>query len=222
MRDGVAPDYFNGLYTLVDPDLLLRGLERIQHDVLADRERRRAGPTDPMTAPPTGDSDDPVPIVTQVAYAALSLAKYMKAEPAVLKRFDEIAASTRVARRGMTAKNKARLGQFSDDRALKLLLDLPARVFARHVGVEKPTFKQAREVQNAAIVAVLIELPIRVGNVADLDLARHFQGRVGPGTGKWLVSIAAHEVKNAETIDGEFTEATSALLDRYSRCSGRR
>lgn len=122
---------------------------------------------------------------------------------------------TRVTRGGMTAKNRARLGQFVDDRALKLLLDLPARVFARYDSMEKATFKQAREVQNAAILAVLLEQPMRVGNVADLDLDRHFQRPLGRGASKWLVSILAHEVKNDETIDGEFTEETSARLDRY-------
>jgi len=215
VRDDVAPDYFSSLDKLVDPDLMLRGLERIQRDILAEREKQRARQTDPMTRPPPSDPDEPVPLVTAVAYAVLSLAKYVKANPAVLKRIEETAASTRVPRRGMTAKNKARLGQFADTRALKLVLDLPASVFARHAEVEKATFKQAREVQNAAILAVLIELPMRVSNVADLDLAHHFQRPVGSAGGKWLVSIGAHEVKNSETIDGEFTEATSALLDRY-------
>ena len=114
----------------------------------------------------------------------------------MLEQIAKLAGRTRVKRRGMTAKNKARLGQFADQRALKLLLDLPARVFARHAEVEKATFKQAREVQNAAILAVLTELPMRVGNVADLDLVRHFQRPVGSTSGNWLVSIPAHEVKN--------------------------
>lgn len=215
VRDGVAPEYFSSLDKLIDPKLMLRGLERIQRDVLADREKQRSGPINPMTAPPTGNPDEPLPIVTAVAYAVLSVAKHLKVDPALLKEIHETAAMTRVARRGMTAKNKARLGQFGDDRALKLLLDLPARVFARYDSVEKATFKQAREVQNAAILAVLLEQPMRVGNVANLDLDRHFQRPLGPGASKWLVSIPAHEVKNDETIDGEFTEETSARLDRY-------
>lgn len=213
VRDGVAPDYFSSLDKLVDPGLLWRGLERIQRDVLAARERRRLGPIDPLTAPPSGNPDEAVPMVTAVAYSVLSLAKHVEAEAAILERIDEIAAWTRVPRRGMTAKNKARLGQFADNRALQLLLDLARQVMARYDGVEKATFKQAREVQNAAILAVLIEQPMRVGNVADLDLIRHFQRPAGGG--KWLVSIAAHEVKNDETIDGEFTPETSALLNRY-------
>jgi len=145
----------------------------------------------------------------------LNLAKHLKAEPGLLSKINELASNTRVGRWGMTAKNKARLAQFADPQALQLLLDLPRSVMARHREVEKATFKQAREVQNAAILAVLIELPMRVSNVADLDLVRHFQRPVGSGKGKWLVSIAAHEVKNDEAIDAEFTPATSAMLDRY-------
>jgi hypothetical protein len=121
----VEPEYFNSLAKLVDPDLLWRGLERIQRYVLADRERRRSGPTDPLTAPPSGNPDKPVPMVTAVACSVLSLAKYVKAEPTLLKRIGEIAASTRVARRGMAPKNKARLGQFADNHALRAESDHP-------------------------------------------------------------------------------------------------
>ena len=115
----------------------------------------------------------------------------------------------------MTPKNKARLNQLADPRAKSLLLNLPAKVFARYATVTTPTFSQAREVQDAAVLAVLLELPNRIKNVANLDLNRHFQRPIGDGPGKWLVSIPGYEVKNGEDIDSEFTEETSAMLDRY-------
>lgn len=214
VRDGMPPEYFSSLDKLVDPDLMMRGLLRIQTDILADRERRRCGPADPMTAPPSGDPNEPVPMVTAVAYSVLSLAKYAKADPPTLRAIDELAAKTRVLRRGMTAKNKARLNQLSDPRAKKLLLNLPTEVFSRYDGVKTATFKAAREVQNAAVLAVLLELPLRVANVAYLDLDKHIHRPVH-GSGKWIVSIPAGEVKNDVDIDSEFSEATSELLARY-------
>jgi integrase len=215
VRDGVSPEYFASLARLLDPDLVLRGLERIQQDVLAERARQRSSTTGRAEVLPHDDPNQPAPIVTAVAFAVLSLAKHLKAEPETLAAIKTLASATRVKRDGMTQKNAFRLNQLADPRAKQLLLDLPATIFARYDGVDKATFKQAREVQNAAILAVLLELPLRVENVAYLDLDRHFQRPVHGGPGKWLVSIPGHEVKNGKDINGEFTEETSALLDRY-------
>ncbi len=116
---------------------------------------------------------------------------------------------------GLTAKNNARLHQLADPRAKGLLLNLPAAIFGRHAGTTKPTYKQAREIQDALVLAFLLEMPLRIKNIALLDLKRHFMPPVVKGSGKWLVSIPGHEVKNGQGIDGELSEETSAMLDVY-------
>lgn len=215
VRDGAPLEHFASLGSLLDPELVERGLERMQNDILAGRAESgsRASAHGKETA--HHDPHEPLPIVTQVAFAVLSLAKFLKPDAETFAAIKAIASSTRVKREGMTAKNKARLNQLADPRAKSLLLNLPAVVFARYAGVTKPTFKQAREVQDAAVLAVLLELPLRMKNVAYLDLDRHFHRPVSDGPGKWLVSIPGHEVKNDEDINGEFGEETSAMLDRY-------
>jgi integrase len=214
VRDGAPVEHLS-LGSLLDPELVERGLERIQIDVLAARADSRSRGAMRGEDPGHHDPNEPLPIVTAVAYAVLSLAKYLKPDAETFAAIKAIASSTRVKRKGMTPKNKARLHQLADPRAKSLLLNLPAVVFARHANVKKPTFKQAREVQDAAVLAVLLELPLRMKNVAHLDLERHFQRPVSNGPGKWLISIAGHEVKNDRDINGEFTEETSAMLDRY-------
>jgi integrase len=213
--DGVPLVHFASLGALMDPDLVVRGLERMQTDILAERAGRRSGASAHGDEPAHRDPDEPLPIVTAVAYAVLSLAKFLNPDAETFAAIKAIASSTRVRRKGMTMKNKARLNQLADPRAKSLLLNLPAVVFARYAGVAKPTFKQAREVQDAAVLAVLLELPLRMKNIAYLDLDHHFHRPVSDGPGKWLVSIPGHEVKNDEDINGEFTEETSAMLDRY-------
>ena len=215
VRDGVPLEHFTSLVSLLDPDLVVRGLERMQTDILAERTQDRSRSSVRGDEPSHRDPDEPLPIVTAVAHAVLSLAKFVKPDAETFTAIKTIASRTRVKREGMTAKNKARLNQLADPRAKSLLLNLPAVVFARYAGVTKPTFKQAREVQDAAVLAVLLELPLRIKNIAYLDLERHFQRPVGDGPGKWLVSIPGHEVKNGEDVNGEFTEETSAMLDRY-------
>ncbi len=135
----------------------------------------------------------PLPIVTAVAFAVLSLAKFLKPDAETFAAMKRVATNTRVRRKGMTPKNKARLSQLTDPRSKRLLLNIPAVVFARYAGMTKPTFKQAREVQDAAVLAVLLELPLRMKNIVYLALERHFQRPVTDGPGKWLVSIQRHE-----------------------------
>ncbi len=215
VRDGAPLGHFASLGSLLDPELVLRGLERMQTDILAERGGRRSGASAHAEGTAHHDPDEPLPIVTAVAFAVLSLAKFLKPDAQTFAAIKAIASSTRVRRKGMTIKNKARLNQLADPRAKSLLLNLPAVVFARYAGVTNPTFKQARDVQDAAVLAVLLELPLRMKNIAYLDLKRHFQRPVSDGPGKWLVSIPGHEVKNDQDINGEFTEETSAMLDRY-------
>lgn len=214
VRDGVLPGYFASVSALLDPELVERGLVRIQNDGLAGRKARRSSTSGRTEVSAHDDPNVPLPIVTAVAFAVMSLAKHRKATPEIFEPLSELASSTRVKRVGMTPKNKARLNQLASPAAKELLLGLPATVLARHDGVDKPTFKQAREVQNAAVLALLLELPLRVKNVACLELDRHFQRPVG-GDGKWLVAIPAHEVKNDVGIDAELTKETSGLLRRY-------
>jgi site-specific recombinase XerD len=212
--DGIGPGHFTSVSALLDADLVARGLERIQNDVLARKDGRHKSHPDPADLRMRGDPNVPLPIVTAVAYAVLSLAKHCKAPPEVFEPLKTLAASTRVKRTGMTPKNKARLAQFAIPEAKALLLYLPRVVLARYAGVAEPTFMQAREVQDAAILTLMIELPLRVKNIALLDLDRHFLRPPG-GEGKWLISIPAFEVKNDVEIDGELTEETSWFLQRY-------
>jgi len=215
VKDGVPLEHFTSPTSLLDPDLLVRGLERMQTDILAERAGHRLGTPARGDEPAHRDPNEPLPIVTAVAYSVLSLAKYLKPDAETFAAIKSIASNTRVRRKGMTAKNKARLSQLANPGAKALLLNLPAQVFARYADVTKPTFKQAREVQDACVLAVLLELPLRITNVIYLDLERHFHRPVGNAPGKWLVSIPGHEVKNDMDIDGEFTEETSRLLGCY-------
>jgi hypothetical protein len=189
VRDGVPLEHFTSVDTLLDPELVLRGLERMQTDILAGRAEGGSAASAHGDEPAQRDPNEPLPIITAVAFALLSLAKFLKPDAQKFAAIKEIASNTRVRRKGMTIKNKARLNQLADPRARSLLLNLPAAVFDRHAGVTKPTFKQAREVQDAAVLAVLLELPLRMKNIAYLDLERHFQRPVTNVPGKWLVSI---------------------------------
>jgi hypothetical protein len=163
------------LRQLLDPDLVARGLDRMQADLVA--ERMQATPGGPAQLhddrrPSTINSKAWLPIVHATAYAAVAVAKDLQVDIAVMAELRRIArkigSAFKKQRKGMTPKNKARLAQFDDPRVRRMFLNLPATVFRRHANVAKPSFKHAREIQDATVLAVLQDLPIRVGNVADL------------------------------------------------------
>ena len=100
VRDGVPMEHFAALGSLLDFDLLLRGLGRMQADILA--ARAEAGSKAPTQASKEGaqrDPNEPLPIVTGVAYAVLSLAKFLKADAETFAAIKTIASNTRVGRR---------------------------------------------------------------------------------------------------------------------------
>jgi integrase len=220
--DGVPLEALTSLAALTAPDLVERGLERMQADRVAERSRPKSGaavvPPSRLHSPPI-NAKAWLPIVHATAYAVVAVAKDLSVDDATLaelrKTARKIGSAFKKQRRGMTPKNKARLAQLDDPRARGMFLNLPAQVFRRHEGVAKLTFKHARAIQNATVLAVLQDLPIRVGNVAVLDLERHFFRPVEGGAGCWRVSIPGCEVKNDEDIDCELTAEVSAMVSAY-------
>jgi integrase len=222
--DGVPLETLTSLRVLMDPDLVARGLDRMQANIVAERAQAKSSPA---AEGPNRLKSSPInskawlPIVHATAYAAVAVAKDLSVDDATLAELRKIAkmigSAFKKHRKGMTPKNKARLAQLDDPRVRGMFLNLPAQVFGRHADVAKPTFKHARAIQDATVLAVLQDLPIRVGNVAALDLERHFIRPIDGGPGPWRVSIPGCEVKNDEDIDCELTPEVSGMLDRYVR-----
>ena len=68
--------------------------------------------------------------------------------------------------------------------------------------------------QTALALAILLICPIRVKNLAALNLERHVR-RSRPGGGKVHLVIPAHEVKNRADLEFELSPDVVAILDRY-------
>ena len=114
---------------------------------------------------------------------------------------------------GPTQKNLERLRPFKDKANLVALMNLPRRLMAKMPKTGKPTRAQALEAQSALAIELLIMKPLRIKNLAALDLDRHII-RSRPG-GVVSLAIAAHEVKNDFAIEAELPLETVNLLDVY-------
>jgi len=117
--------------------------------------------------------------------------------------------------RGLTQKNRVRLRQFDDRAHVAALLNLPQRLVAEVRDKQIISRADALQVQLALAIELLLMVPMRVGNLAKLDLERHIVRSRPRGGGTVHVAIPGHEVKNGTDIEAELPASTVALLDRY-------
>jgi len=139
---------------------------------------------------------------------------WVRADQVVLQRMDAVIKNISVPQSGMTPRNRERLRPFDDDENVYALLNLPKRLMreagsGRHSNLQSAVLAQ---------VAVAIELqligPLRIGNLARLELYRHVIQR---RNGSWYVAIPKDEVKNEIDLEHDLPAESAALLERYLR-----
>src|SRR5262249_2179880 len=85
-----------------------------------------------------------------------------------------------VARHGMTSKNKSLLLSLRDPHALARLLGLGPKVVKEVLAKPRIQKTEAMRAQVAFAIALLLNAPARIGNIASIHLDRHLR-RVGMG-----------------------------------------
>lgn len=112
--------------------------------------------------------------------------------------------------KGMTRKNRDRLRVLQDERTLRRLLELPERLFT--AATRATDYQRALAREEAVAIGILINCPLRVGNLAGLHLERHIQR---PGEGRVFIVLAEEEVKNAQPLEFELPAEMRRILDRH-------
>lgn len=193
VQDGVPAEQFTSLGACLDAVLVERGLNlRLGGRELDDRS---------------------TPGLSAMITALINIARYVEVPAKDAVELKRLADLVRHRPEGMCERNIERLSQFTPD-ALRALINLPFHVEHRLAKVTKPTVRQAQEYQIAALLAILLYLPVRIKNAAALDLNKHFKRPIG-GSGEWQVHFEPREVKNGVAIDGRFNDEVSTLLARY-------
>ncbi|PZX09943.1 phage integrase family protein [Palleronia aestuarii] len=111
---------------------------------------------------------------------------------------------------GMTPKNRGRLRVLQEPRHQTRILNLPDKVFARPVKSGGHRLLVARE--DALAIAILLNCPIRVKNLAALELVRHIQR---PGDGKVYLVLEEEDTKTGRAIEFELPCDVVRLLDAH-------
>ena len=130
-------------------------------------------------------------------------------------KLDELAKINRrleIDRYGLTEKNRARLRQFDDPDNVVTLLRLPEKLMRIATRNRKPR-AGALLAQTATAIGILLMAPIRIGNLADLDLERDL---IRPGRGKQLhIVLSAGQAKGREFLEYRLPAPSVELIERY-------
>jgi integrase len=140
---------------------------------------------------------------------------WVEVEPDHLAELQKLRKRVDPGKTGLTAKNRARLRQFDDQQHIEALVRLPQRVFQDVRKRDRGGVADAVKIRDALALALLLVAPIRIKNLAGLDLERHLV-RTRPGrNGIVHLVIPAREVKNKNDLEFELPAEVVELLDIY-------
>jgi integrase len=198
---GVKVGEMRRLADLCVVDLVRKGLT-----FHVDRYRHKhGGESDPRSSTMIGGIADCIRIIAK---------HYVLAPEPVVRELTAIA--SRFARRsnGMTERNRARLGQLESPLVL--------RKFLSHALIEmgklarKPKITRMDAVRYATLLAleVLIGAPMRIENLAELDLDKHLIRPLGT-TGEVIITVPRRSVKNNVPLEYKIPRGSMPAFSTY-------
>ena len=149
--------------------------------------------------------------ISETAGLLLTIATHLELSQEIRSVLAEF--KTRLAMRdtgGMSIKNRDRLRVLRAPGVLGRLLRLPEGVLSRPLGSQRA--KGLRAWEDAIAIGILLYCPLRISNLASIDLTRHLQ-RVGKK--RVYLVFPAHEVKNKRPLEFELPSHLVSMIDTY-------
>ncbi len=148
-----------------------------------------------------------------MAACLLSIARHwVKLGESDIRKLQRMKQRVSPPRSGLTAKNRTMLRQFDDDRNKERLLMFPIGLIQKAARLSnRSPIRAALLAQTAACVEILIMMPIRLKNLANLHLERNFDWRGD----RVLIVIPGDDVKNSEPIEFELLGPSVELIETY-------
>jgi integrase len=154
------------------------------------------------------------PQVEHVAAFLKGVARHWaKVDDLTLLRMGNVTRRFPTRRRGLTAKNRERLRPFDDPQAVALFLALPKRIRREVEKDPRPAERKAVTAQMAAGIAILQAIPVRIKNLAEIDMRKNL---IASGQRVYLV-VAEGDTKNRESINFELPPETVEIVAWYIR-----
>jgi integrase len=154
------------------------------------------------------------PQVAQMAAFLKGVARHWaKVDDLTLLGMQKVASRLSTGGRGLTAKNRERLRPFDDPQTVARFLGLPQRIRREVEKDQRAPKLKAVLAQSAAAIALLHVVPLRISNLANLDMRKHLIAR----SKRVYLVIPEHDTKNREVIDFELPAATVEMIAWYIR-----
>jgi hypothetical protein len=199
VKIGVAVETLTGLRVLLQPQIAAAGLQ-----YLLDRNNGTSSPQ-----------------ISHLAAFLPTLARRLDIPDEIVTKLRKIALKLKVTQRGMTERNREALRAFDDETAVQALLNLPARVVGEVLKSGRTGYREARMIQTALAIELLLNAPVRVQNLASIELNRHVI-EVGSRRKRLLhLHFPAQEVKNTNDLEFPLSRKRSIFSNSTSRRGGR-
>lgn len=132
-----------------------------------------------------------------------------------LDRLKAICGKCRVKSAGMTKKNRDTLRLFDDERLTRDLLYLPDTLMRRALSKTEVSKRDAYLASQALAIAILTNAPIRIENLANIDIARNIVRQSNSRSQSVSLYFPAEGVKNDLEIELPLAPETARLLHTY-------
>ncbi|MDA8250229.1 MAG: hypothetical protein M0Z28_13795, partial [Rhodospirillales bacterium] len=153
-----------------------------------------------------------------IAAGLLQVAKYLKLPQQQMDDLVRLAADVQPRQQGrISARNLARLRQFDDPAMRRRLLELSKTLMKRAEKAKKRTKRVAQMALKAVAIEVLLHIPLRLKNLANLRLGEHLKGD-GSRAGRIThLVLRTDETKNEADLEWSVGPELAAVLDHYWR-----
>lgn len=192
-KSGIAPETLTELPVLLEPATAAAGLQ-----YLVERNGGTSGP--------------------QISYIAAflpALARRLDMSNETVARLRKMAAKLKVAQHGMSERNREALRPFDDEDAVQALVNLPGRVVDEVLKTGRKTYREAKLIQTALAIELLLNAPVRIQNLASIEVDRHLVDLSTRRERRVHLHFPAHEVKNSTDLEFPLMAEAVDLLDLY-------
>jgi integrase len=156
-------------------------------------------------------------MISHLATFLPTLASRIEIPEEAIAKLRKIAAKLKVTQHGMTLRNREALRAFGDEAAVKALVTLPARLVEEVLRSGRKGYREAKMVQTALAIELLLNAPVRIRNLASIELTQHFLEVGNQRDRRVHLRFPAHEVKNANDLEFPLMPETVDLLELYLR-----
>jgi integrase len=194
VHSGMEASTLDRLEVLLAPDVVKRGFEYLLS--------RRDGQSHASLA--------------HLAQCLPTLARRIGLPAETVNKLKQYRQRLRIERHGMAECHLPTLRRFDDPAVVEALVSLPQKLRAEAEGIRHKGPRAAKLMQTAVAIELLLMAPVRISNLASIEVSRHFvQVRVKPR--QVHLQFPAQEVKNSKALEFPLPPDTMELVDLYRR-----